>query len=328
MIGGNIRRIALAAALVFGASTAFAENRVALVIGQSNYRSAPVLPNPVNDAASMKQLLVKAGFDVTTASDLTQLQMRETIADFTGKIATKGPDTVVAVFYAGHGVQVDGLNFLVPVDVSLSREADVPLQAVRLDDLMNAISSVPTKMRIVMLDACRNNPFTEINKTTGRGLAIVDAQAGNANTFISYSTSPGAEAEDGRGSGSPYSLALAVAAAKPDMPIEQAFKKVRLAVNQSTEGRQLPWESSSLTSEFFFFGGKAGGRPEPDRRTVDNWRGDRAVNRRRTRSISWFRPTPLPATRPMSLCIRRRPLARGARHPRTSPRDDGVADGG
>ena len=120
--------------------------------------------------------------------------MRTTVGAFAAKVARAGSDTVALVYYAGHGVQIDGENFLVPVDVRISREADVPLQAFRLADLMNTLSSVPSAMRIVMLDACRNNPFSEINKTAGRGLAIVDAPVGS---IVSYSTSPGAEAEDG-----------------------------------------------------------------------------------------------------------------------------------
>jgi hypothetical protein len=110
-------------------------------------------------------------------------------------------------------------------------------------------------MRILMLDACRNNPFPLINQTTGKGLAIVDTKSGAPGTFISYSTSPGAEAEDGTGTNSPYTSALLKVAREPGLPIEEAFKRVRVSVNDATQGRQVPWESSSLTSDFRFFGG-------------------------------------------------------------------------
>ncbi len=235
-----------------GATAAHAENRVALVIGESAYRAVPSLPNPANDARAMTKLLTDAGFTVTTASDLSQRELNQKVGDFTAEIAAKGPDTVALVFYAGHGLQIDGENYLVPVDVDPKREADIPLQAVRLNDIINTLNSVPTKSRIVLLDACRNNPFPALNGTVGRGLALVDTKTGAPGTFLSYSTSPGAEAEDGQGTDSPYTTALLTAARTPGLPIEQAFKQVRVAVNKATNGRQTPWESSSLTEDFRF----------------------------------------------------------------------------
>ena len=151
----------------------------------------------------------------------------------------------------------------IPVDVDPKRETDIPLQAVRLNDLLNTLTSVPSKMRILLLDACRNNPFPDINKTAGHGLAIVDAKVGAPGIFLSYSTSPGAEAEDGSGANSPYTTALLTAARQPGLPIEEAFKRVRVSVNKATEGRQTPWESSSLTDEFRFFGSGDAGAKQP-----------------------------------------------------------------
>ena len=240
------------AALLLGGQSAFAENRLALVIGQSAYRSVPALPNPANDARAVTQMLTDSGFEVSTASDLSQGHMREAVSDFAGKVAAKGADTVALVFYAGHGLQVDGENFLVPVDIDPKREADIPIQAVRLNDILNTLTSVPSKMRILMLDACRNNPFPEL-KTAGSGLAIVDAKVGAPGTFMSFSTSPGAVAEDGSGNNSPYTTAL-LTAGKENIPIEETFKRVRLAVNKVTDGRQTPWDSSSLTEDFRFSG--------------------------------------------------------------------------
>ncbi|WP_296521717.1 caspase family protein [Rhodoplanes sp.] len=225
---------------------------MALVIGNSAYQAVAELPNPANDAKAMAELLTAAGFEVATAPDLGQAEMRRAIGDFAARVAEKGQDTVALVFYAGHGLQVDGENFLVPVDARISREADVPLQTVRLADVMNALAAVPSKTRIVLIDACRNNPFSEINKVVGRGLAIVDAPAGS---IVSYSTAPGSEAEDGAGANSPYTGALLTVAKEPGVPIEQAFKRVRYAVHQATAGRQTPWESSSLTTDFAFFPG-------------------------------------------------------------------------
>jgi uncharacterized caspase-like protein len=264
------------AAILLGACPAFAENRMALVIGQSAYKSVPALPNPANDAKAMTQLLSDAGFQVVAASDLSQNELRAKVSEFAGEVAAKGADTVALVFYAGHGLQVDGENFLIPIDVDPKREADIPIQAVRLNDILNTLNSVPTRMRIVLLDACRNNPFSEL-KTAGHGLAIVDAKTGAPGTFLSFSTSPGAEAEDGNGANSPYTTAL-LAAAKEPAPIEETFKRVRVAVNKVTDGRQTPWDSSSLTEDFRFAsamaaaGAASGPRLASTRRSVDEWK--------------------------------------------------------
>jgi len=264
---------ATAAALLLGVVAAHAENRLALVIGQSAYRAVTPLPNPGNDAKAMAELLGEAGFEVTSVSDLSQAEMQQAVSDFAAQMATKGPDTVALVFYAGHGLQIDGENFLVPVDVNPKREADIPLQAVRLNDILNTLASAPSRMRIVLLDACRNNPFPEINRTAGRGLAIVDAKYGAPGTFLSFSTSPGAEAEDGSGQNSPYTTALLAVAKEPDLSIEDAFKRVRVSVNKVTEGRQTPWESSSLTDDFRFFktASEMPAKPAADRQSPAQW---------------------------------------------------------
>ena len=268
-------KLMIPAAVLLGAHSASAESRLALVIGQSAYRSVPALPNPANDARAVTQLLTDSGFEVSTAADLSQDQMREVVSEFAGKVAAKGADTVALVFYAGHGLQIDGENFLVPVDIDPKREADIPIQAVRLNDILNTLTSVPSKMRILMLDACRNNPFPDL-KTAGSGLAIVDAKVGAPGTFLSFSTSPGAVAEDGSGSNSPYTNALLAAGKEQNIPIEETFKRVRLAVNKVTEGRQTPWDSSSLTEDFRFSGASVAG-PKPaaaPKKTVAEWTRD------------------------------------------------------
>jgi Caspase domain len=278
-----LRNAVVAAGVLLGTQAAMAENRVALVIGQSAYRAVTPLPNPANDAKAIAQLLGDAGFEVQAGADLTQTELRAKVGDFAATIAAKGPDTVALVFYAGHGLQIDGENYLVPVDIDPKREADIPLQAVRLNDVLNTLTSVPGKTRIILLDACRNNPFPEISKTAGRGLALVDAKTGAAGTLLSFSTAPGAEAEDGTGGNSPYTAALLKAGREPGISIEDAFKRVRVSVNQATEGRQTPWESSSLVSDFRLFGttdtaakpeaAKPEARkPEAVKRSVEQWR--------------------------------------------------------
>lgn len=229
------------------------EQRVALVIGNSNYQNAPQLANPDNDAQSMAQFLNSAGFEVISATDLGQTDMLRVVQDFSAKVSARGPNTVAMVYYAGHGVQLAGENYLVPVDAKVSNQTDLVNDSVRLVDVMSTLETIPSRMRIVILDACRNNPFPNVNDA-GRGLAIVDAPNGS---IVGYSTAPGAEALDGSGGHSPYTQAFLNVAREPNVPIEQLFKRVRLQVNQTTSGAQIPWESSSLTSDFTFFGDTA-----------------------------------------------------------------------
>lgn len=229
------------------------EQRVALVIGNSNYQNAPQLANPDNDAESMAQFLNSAGFEVVAATDLTQNDMLRVVQDFSAKVSARGPNTVAMVYYAGHGVQLAGENYLVPVDAKVSSQTELVNNSVRLVDVMSTLETIPSRMRIVILDACRNNPFPNVNDA-GRGLAIVDAPNGS---IVGYSTAPGAEAQDGTGGHSPYTQAFLNVAREPNVPIEQLFKRVRLEVNQTTLGAQIPWESSSLTSDFTFFGDTA-----------------------------------------------------------------------
>lgn len=226
------------------------EKRIALVIGNSNYEATKALPNPANDAKAVAQLFNQAGFEVVMAFDLTRDLMHQVVAEFSAKVAEKGPNSVALVYYAGHGLQVDGENFLVPVDARFEKEADVAEQSVRLADVMSALEAVPSKTRIVILDACRNNPFSAIGDVAGKGLAIVDAPAGS---IVAYSTAPGTEAFDGAGQHSPYTAAFMRTIKQPNLPIEQLFKKVRVLVDDVTGSKQMPWESSSLTSDFVFF---------------------------------------------------------------------------
>ena len=229
------------------------EQRVALVIGNAHYKNAPELANPDNDAQAMAQFLNKAGFEVTSAIDLTQNDMIRVVQDFSSKVAARGPNSVAMVYYAGHGVQLAGENYLVPVDANVSTPNDLTSNSLRLVDLMATLESIPSRMRIVLLDACRDNPFPGVNDA-GRGLAIVDAPNGS---IVGYSTAPGTPALDGSGEHSPYLQAFLNRAIEPNLPIEQLFKRIRLDVAGSTAGKQVPWESSSLTSDFYFFGDTA-----------------------------------------------------------------------
>jgi hypothetical protein len=258
--------IALASAPI----AASAQDRFALVIGNSKYRTVSALTNPARDADAVGSLLKDAGFQVTAALDLDKASMSKVIRFFTNNVAEKPENTVVLIYFAGHGVQVDGENFLVPVDATIAREADVPLEAMRMGDLMSMLETVRSKTRIVILDACRDNPFGDIAKTAPRGLALVNAPAG---TLLAYSTSPGHTADDGTGSNSPFAQALLRSAREPGLAIETALKNVRLAVHGATGGRQTPWEVSALTEPFSFFPGAAGVKPAPSSdKSADQWR--------------------------------------------------------
>ena len=138
-----------------------ADQRVALVIGNANYQNAPELANPDNDAQSMAQFLNSAGFEVTSATDLTQNDMVRVVQDFSDKVADRGPGSVAMIYYAGHGVQLAGENYLLPVDAKISSPYDLDGNSLRLVDLMGTLESIPSRMRIVVLDACRNNPFPD-----------------------------------------------------------------------------------------------------------------------------------------------------------------------
>jgi hypothetical protein len=249
----QIQAVGKQANLANPASLTGPEQRVALVIGNSNYQNVAQLSNPVNDATAMAKLLNAAGFEVISATDLNHDEMIQVVQDFSSRIAGRGPNTVAMVYYAGHGVQLAGENYLVPVDARISSEPDLINGSVRLVDVMATLEAIPSRMRIAILDACRNNPFPSLNDA-GRGLAIVDAPNGS---IVAYSTAPGTEALDGIGDHSPYTAAFLRLAHEKNLPIEQLFKRIRLEVNNSTGGQQTPWESSSLTSDFYLFGDTA-----------------------------------------------------------------------
>ena len=259
----------LAFAMLNSASaSAWAQERFALVIGNSEYQSVTSLPNPVRDAKAVTDLLRATGFEVTSALNLDQTNLRSVVNDFATKLADKAEDTVALVYFAGHGMQLDGKNYLLPIDAKLTREADVALQAVRLEDVMNVLNTIPSKTRIVILDACRNNPFETASDKSGRGLARVNDRSAEAKTarglalvnappgtLVAYSTSPGATADDGTGENSPFTAALIEAAKEPGAAIGTVFQNVRLAVHKKTQGRQTPWEVTAITVPFSFIPG-------------------------------------------------------------------------
>ena len=242
----------LASLLCASVLPATAARRIALVIGNSNYQFANALPNPVHDATLLAGVLQGQGFEVTRVMDADQRAMKRALSDFAARLQSAGADSVALVYYAGHGVQFHGANYLIPVDAKLDTEAQLEIETFNADTIMQAIGAAGSKLNIVILDACRNSPFRSFRAVT-RGLAAIDAPQG---TLVAFSTAPGQAARDGAAGGnSPYSSALGEALRTPGLRIEDVFKRVRQRVNQETEGQQTPWESSSLVGDFYPAGG-------------------------------------------------------------------------
>lgn len=240
---------AVAGLLWLWAAPGFAEQRIALVIGNGAYVANPALRNPVADAQLVSRTLGGAGFKVTELTNANQAQMKGAIADFGRALRAGGPDTVGLFYYAGHGVQSMGSNYLIPIGSRIRDEADLDLVGVEGRWVVRQMESARNVTNIVILDACRDNPFSGATGAGARGLARMEAPTG---TFIAYATAPGDVAMDGAGANSPFTAALAAAMQEPGLPIEQAFKQVRVQVLRETGGRQTPWDSSSLVKNFAF----------------------------------------------------------------------------
>jgi len=222
--------------------------RVALVIGNSAYTDSP-LQNPASDAQLMAATLRQVGFEVAELVDAGQKAMKRAIRDFGDELHRAGPEAVGLFYYAGHGVQVGGENYLIPIDAPIRRESDVDIEAVTASGVLRQMEFARNRINIVVLDACRNNPFARSFRSATQGLARMDAPRGS---LIAYATAPGRVAADGDGSNSPYTAALAEAMTRPGIRLEQALKQVRRQVIVATDDQQVPWESSSLTGDFYF----------------------------------------------------------------------------
>ena len=239
----------LGLACMAAAAQAPTDVRVALVIGNGAYPGPAALPNPTNDAAAMTAALQRLGFSVTELRDGSREQMAAAVATVRERL--RGKQGVGLFYYAGHGVQLDWHNYMVPVDANLTRSADVPVQALDVDTVIGAFKTAGNRLNILVLDACRDNPFS--GAASGRGLAQMDAPPG---TFLAYATAPGNVAEDGRGQNGLYTGFLVQELAKPAARIEDVFKRVRFQVRQKSQGRQVPWESTSLEDDFYFNDGR------------------------------------------------------------------------
>jgi uncharacterized caspase-like protein/formylglycine-generating enzyme required for sulfatase activity len=242
------RLIVLAAAMLAPLMLQAAEPRVALVIGNSAYPSGP-LRNPANDAELMADTLRKVGFDVIERRNADQVTMKRAIQEFGKRLEDAGPKAVGLFYYAGHGVQLGGRNYLIPTTAGIEREGDVEIEAVSADWVIEQMRYARNALNIVILDACRNNPFARSLRSASRGLAVMDVPTG---ILIAYSTAPGTVAQDGSGRNSPYTTALTQAMLELHEPLADLFQDVRVEVMSATEQKQVPWEDSSLTGRFYF----------------------------------------------------------------------------
>jgi len=224
-----------------------ASARTALVIGNGNYSSAP-LDNPVHDASDIANKLRQLDFNVNILTDASRREMRRAIREYSETLRTSGG--VGLFYYAGHGMQIKGVNYLIPTDAIMQNEFEIPDEAVAANSVLRALEEAGNDLNIVILDACRDNPFARSYRSAAtRGLARMDAPGGS---IIAYATAPGDVALDGDGRNGVYTKHLLANLDKPGMPIEQMFKKVRIGVIDDSGGQQTPWEESSLRSDFYF----------------------------------------------------------------------------
>ncbi len=245
--------VALMLVLVGVCGSAFAadapkkEARVALIVGNSDYKSAP-LENPANDASDLANALEKKGFKVLVRENVGERGLKEAVDTF-AKYLQKGG--IGLFFFAGHGIQVKDQNFLMPVDIGFESETDIAYKGVSAEYVLSRMAEAGNRVNIVILDACRNNPFQAAKKTS-KGLGVMNVGRAEVGTFIAYATSPGSVARDGTGRNGIYTRSLLRALDAPDSDIDKVFGRVRTGVVQETAGDQVPWTSSSVIGSFSF----------------------------------------------------------------------------
>ena len=231
-------------------SVSMPDQRIALIIGNAEYSGGAGLKNPVNDARAIKNALEKLNFTVIKYENCTQKDMKKAIDRFGKKLKQKQYD-VGLFFYAGHGVQVKGNNYLIPADARLQNENDVDYDCVKVGRVLAKMESAGTKTNIIILDACRDNPFERSwnRSSNGHGLAFMNAPSGS---LIAYATSPGKTASDGTEKYGRYTSALLKYIDSPGITILEMFQKVRSRVMTVSDKKQVPWESTSLSGNFYF----------------------------------------------------------------------------
>ncbi|MBK7652740.1 MAG: caspase family protein [Flammeovirgaceae bacterium] len=225
------------------------EKKTALIIGNGSYKSGP-LKNAVNDALDMAALLSEKGFKVILRKDASRSEMREAIREFGNEIAEGG---VGLFYYSGHGLQVDGTNYLVPLDADIQLKAEVADECVSANTVLKVMEYSNNRINIVILDACRNNPFRSFSRSDEKGITRMDPPRGaKQGSIVAFATAPGDVASDGEGRNGLYTSKLMKYINTPGLKLEEVFKMSRIDVLGESVGRQTPWENNSLTGEFYF----------------------------------------------------------------------------
>src|SRR6202790_4000705 len=225
------------------------EKRIALVVGDGAYAKSP-LATAANDAGLIAQTLQAAGFDVVGARDLDGDALRGSFRDFIQKAQASGPGTVAMVYLSGYGMQLAGENYFIPVDSTVNRETDVPIEGLRIGDYVRQLASLPLKASIVVLDAARRQPFVEGGQPMASGLALVEP---DARMLIAFNAAPGTVAPDEPGPYGVYAQSLAEMIRTGGLPLPEVFNRVRLRVNDASKGALVPWDAGKIDAQFMFF---------------------------------------------------------------------------
>lgn len=247
-------------ALGLGLRAGYAEERFALVVGNAQYKTG-ALATPANDAGLVADALTAAGFAVTGAADLDQATLRATFQEFINQVSAAGPDAVAFVYLSGYGLQFNGDNYFVPVDANIQRDADVPLQALRVSDFTQSLAALPAKVKIVILDAARQNPFVQSGNRLASGLALLDPVQGMT---IAYNAAPGTVGPNEPGPYGAYATALTEMIAAGGLSLDDLFARVRLRVSDLTQGAEIPWSISGVKGPFYMTELQAGAPPPPE----------------------------------------------------------------
>ncbi|MEA2860133.1 MAG: hypothetical protein QOC72_2172, partial [Methylobacteriaceae bacterium] len=250
--------VLLPLALIAPARAQAPEPRLALVLGNAEYRAGP-LATSANDAGLIAETLRNAGFDVTGAANLDQDQTRRAFREFLDKANAAGPQAVIFVYLAGRGLQFEGENYFVPVEATIPRDSDVPAQAVRISDLTRPLAGAPAKARMFVLDLARLNNFAQGGQPLAPGLAFIEPEDGS---LVAFNAAPGTIAPDEQPPYGAYAQALSEMMREGGLPVDEVFSRTRLRVNELTRGAEVPWHASKITAPFVFFE-RAPGAPAP-----------------------------------------------------------------
>jgi uncharacterized caspase-like protein len=240
------------------------ERRFALVIGNTEHKAGR-LPTAANDAGLIAETLRTAGFDVAGARDLDQDTLRRSLRDFLDKVSAAGPEAVSVIYIAGYGLQYEGENYVVPIDATISRDDDIPIEAIRISDFTRPLSGTPGAVKLVIVDAAREHPFTPDGPPLASGLALVDPDPG---MLIAFNTAPGSVAPIENGTYGAFAQALSEMIASGGLGLDDIFSRVRLRVNETTGGVAVPWYASKVTQPFLFTEPTANAPPQQQAESV------------------------------------------------------------